>query len=202
MDHKKTQVVLKSNDYATWKIQIKMQLNALELFNIVDGNETVPDDESSANYKKFCARRDKALAVIVLSVDPSLLYLLEDPTDPSLVWTKLSSIFQKKSWANKLSLKKRLYKLKLRAGDSLQQHLKTFVETFAELAVVGDAAQDEDKVICLLASLPDDYATLVTALEASESVPTWETITERLLHHESKISRKSNADDENSLLLT
>ena len=79
--------------------------------------------------------------------------------------------------------------------------MKTFVETFAELAVVGDAVQDEDKVICFLASLPDDYATLVTALEASVSVPTWETITERLLHQESKISRKLNADEENSLLL-
>ena len=76
------------------------------------------------------------------------------------------------------------------------------METFAELAVVGDAVQDEDKVICLLASLPEYYATLVTALEASGSDPTWETITERLLHQESKISRKSNANEENSLLLT
>ena len=31
------------------------------------------------------------------------------------------------------------------------------METFAELAVVGDVVQDEDKVMCLLASLPDDY---------------------------------------------
>ena len=76
------------------------------------------------------------------------------------------------------------------------------MKTFAELAVVGDAVQDEDKVICLLASLPDDNTTLVTALEASESVPTWETITQRLLHQESKISRKLNADKKNSLLLT
>ena len=54
MDNKNTQVVvLKSNNSATWKIQIKMQLIALELFNIVDGNETVPDDETSANYKTF-----------------------------------------------------------------------------------------------------------------------------------------------------
>ena len=82
MDNKNTQVVLKSNNYETWKIQMKMQLITLELFNIVDGNETVPDDETAANYKKFCVRRDKALAVIVLSVDPSLLYLLDDPTDP------------------------------------------------------------------------------------------------------------------------
>ena len=86
MDNKNTKVVvLKSNNYATWKIQIKLQLIALELFNIVDGNETVPDDEASANYQQFSARRDKALAVIVLSVDLSLLYLLKDPTDPSVV---------------------------------------------------------------------------------------------------------------------
>ena len=38
IDNKNRQVVvLKSNNYATWKIQIKMQLIALELFNIVDG---------------------------------------------------------------------------------------------------------------------------------------------------------------------
>ena len=54
MDNKDTQVVvLESNNYATWKIQIKMQLIALELFNIVDGNETVPDDEDRQIVKSF-----------------------------------------------------------------------------------------------------------------------------------------------------
>ncbi len=50
---------------------------------------------------KFNARRDRALALIVLSVDPTILYLLGDPTDPVALWEKLASQFQKKSWANK-----------------------------------------------------------------------------------------------------
>ena len=57
---------------------------------------------------KFNTRRDKVLAIIVLSVDPTLLYLVGDPTDPFVVWTKLADQFQKKMWANKLHLRKRL----------------------------------------------------------------------------------------------
>ncbi len=42
----------------------------------------------------------------MLSVDPSLLYLLGDPEDTVAVWKKLFDQFQKKSWANKLSLRR------------------------------------------------------------------------------------------------
>ena len=38
----------------------------------------------------------------------------------------------------------------------------------------------------LLASLPDSFTTLVTALEANKDVPKMEVITERLLHAERK----------------
>ena len=76
--------------------------------------------------------------------------------------------------------------MKLKDGDSLQEHLKSFIERFDEMAVIDDPVADEDRVIALLASLPDNYSTLVTALEALESVPTWDSVTERLLHHEEK----------------
>jgi len=37
--------------------------------NIVNGTEVAPD-ATDAGYNKFLARRDRALATIVLSVDP------------------------------------------------------------------------------------------------------------------------------------
>ena len=43
-------------------------------------------------------------------------------------------------------------------------------ELFNELAVVGDVITVEDRVVYLLASLPESYNTLVTALEAHETV--------------------------------
>ena len=46
---------------------------------------------------------------------------------------------------------------------------------------------DEDKVVYLLASLPESLGVLVTALEASSEVPKMDVVTERLLHEEQKM---------------
>ena len=61
------------------------------------------------------------------------------------------------------------------------------VETFNELSIVGDAITDEDRVVYLLASLPESFNTLVTALESNPSVPAMEMVTERLIHKERKL---------------
>lgn len=62
--------------------------------------------------------------------------------------------FQKKSWANKLALRRKLYALRLKEGQSVQIHIKRMTEIFYELAIVGDPLDDENKVVHLLASLP------------------------------------------------
>ena len=46
----------------------------------------------------------------------------------------------------------------------------------------------------MLASLPESFSSRVTALEASEEVPTMESVTERLLHHETKQKQKASVD--------
>ena len=50
------------------------------------GTEVAPG-EVEDGHGKFVSRRDKALAIVVLSVDPTLLYLIGEPTDPKAVWT-------------------------------------------------------------------------------------------------------------------
>lgn len=71
------------------------------------------------------------------------LYLVGDPTDPAVVWTKLSDQFQKKTWANKLALRRCL---KLKEEQSVQEHIKQIMEIFDELSIVGDAIGNEDRV--------------------------------------------------------
>ena len=60
------------------------------------------------------------------------------------------------------------------------------IEIFHELSVIGDAITEEDQVVHLLASLPDTYKVLVTALESNSEVPKMELVIERLLHEERK----------------
>ena len=54
---------------------------------------------------------------------------------------------------------------------------------------------NEDRVVYLLASLPESYSMVVTALETqSENVPKWSLVTERLLHQEAKLKEKDAQD--------
>ena len=97
-------VPLNGRNYPTWKVQCRMALVRDGLWGIVSGSETAPSGEDADRLSKFTARRDRALATIVLAVEPSLLYLIGDPKDPVVVWGKLQDQFQKKTWANKLAL--------------------------------------------------------------------------------------------------
>ena len=185
-----TKLVLKplnGSNYATWKVQCRMALIKEGLWNIVNRTELISNDASREEKNKFLLRKDKALATIVLSVEPKWLYILgSDPNDPTDVWERLANQFQKKSWANKLSLRRKLYSLKLNEGQSIQSHIKEMTEIFDELSIIGDPLTEEDRVVHLLASLPANFDMLVTALEANPDVPKMEVVMERLLHEESK----------------
>ena len=179
---------LKGDNYPSWRIQCQMALMKDGLWGIVNETVTRPAPDETDKLAKFTQKWDRALAVIVLSVDPTLLYLLGDPTSPVEVWRKLADQFQRKTWANKLHLRKKLYSLRLKEGESVHKHIRVMTETFNALSAIGDVLTDEDRVVYLLASLPESYNMLVTALEACPEVPEMEMVTERLLHEERKLT--------------
>ena len=106
------------------------------------------------------------------------------------------------TWANKLVLRRRLHSLQLKNGESVQDHVKAMTELFNELAILGDAIEEEDRVVYLLASLSDSCNTLVTALEANVKAPKMEVVTERFLHAERKQKEKSSVDPSGDKAMT
>ena len=188
-------IPLNGTNYPTWKVQCRMALIREGLWGIVAGTEECPDPTNTDKYAKYMARRDWALATIVLVVDSSLLYLIGDPEDPKTVWEKLSGQFQKKTWANKPSLRKKLFTMKLSDSGSMREYYKKMTEAFDELAVIVEPISDEDKVVYLLAGLPENYDVLVTTLESgSDTVPALENVTEGLLREEQKLKDREEAD--------
>ena len=67
----------------------------------------------------------------------------------------------KKTWANKLELKlelkRKLFSLRLADGDSVQDHIKSMMQVFDEMSVVDEPVKEKDRVVYLLASLPESY---------------------------------------------
>ena len=80
-------VPLKGDNYATWKVQCRMALIKEGYWSIVSKTETAPTNGEAR--QKFMTRRGKALALIGLTLDPLLLYLIGDKDDPCKVWETL-----------------------------------------------------------------------------------------------------------------
>ena len=93
------------------------------LWGIVSGADEIPENGDGEALRKYIIRRDKALSTIVLALDTTLLYLLDDPEDPAVVWKILEDQYQKKSWANRLRLRRKLYSLKVDEDQPIQKHL-------------------------------------------------------------------------------
>ena len=143
-DTKTTIIPLSGKNYPTWKVQCRMALIKDGLWGIVKDTEEVPGNDIAEARRKYLKRRDRALTIVVLAVEPSLLYLLGDPEDPQVVWTRLEEQFQRKTGSNKLQLRRKLFSLKLKEGGSVSKHIKAMTEIFEALTVIGDAVSEED----------------------------------------------------------
>ena len=80
--------------------------------------------------------------------------------------------------------------MRLAEGSLVQNHIKFMTEVCDELSVIGETISEEDCVVYLLASFPESYNVLVTALEASAEVPRLAVVREHLLHEETKMKSK------------
>lgn len=183
------------SNYQTWKVQVRMALIRDNVWGIVSETELAPSDSASAEYTKFSIRRDKALATIVLTLDPDLIYLIGDAEDPVIVWKLLQETFQKKSVASKFALRKKLINTKMSFNASLQSHAKLFSETYSNLAAIGEALNNDDKVFYLLCSLPESYDMVVTTIENCGKLPDFQTVLNKLLEHEKKMKERQNEQE-------
>lgn len=64
-------VPLNRKNHPTWKVQCRMALMKDGLWAIINGTEVDPADNGDG-HRKFYSRRDRALAIIVLSMELSI----------------------------------------------------------------------------------------------------------------------------------
>ena len=173
-------------NWSTWKFQMKHLLLAKDLWGFVDGTEPVPAADAAAEVRAdYRKRSQKAFSVIVLAISTSQLYLVTSCEQPREAWEALRNQFERDTLANKLLLKKQYFRLEMKEGTSIEQHLKHMKELTERLAAIGAPIAEEDQVVTLLGSLPKSYSTFVTAQEARENV-SLNYLQQALAHEEQK----------------
>ena len=161
---------LDSSNWTTWKFQMKHLLLAKGLWGIVNGTEVLRENPTAQQEAEFTKKSQKAFSTIVMSISSSQLYLITSCEEPTAAWTTLRNHFERDTLVNKLMLKKQYFRMQMKEDTSVEEHIKNMKELTDRLAAINAPIAEEDQVITLLGSLPSSYSTLVTALEARDTI--------------------------------
>ena len=104
-------------------------------------------------------------------------------TSTKQIWETLASKYLMKSVENHLHLKMRLYHFLSKKGVFISDRINNYMKLLAELANVDEVIGDENKVVLLLSSLPDDrYETFVLTLINGKSSLNYVEVTTALVN--------------------
>ena len=120
-----------------------------------------PDDMTSAEIEEM---DEKAHSAIQLSLDDKVLREVADEETAAGLWSKLESLYMKKSLTSRLYLKQRLYTLKMREGTPVQEHLDEFNKIVLDMKNLDIKLDDEDQALIVLCSLPASYENFVNSM--------------------------------------
>lgn len=151
---------LNNSNYSLWSFKMKMYLIREGCWKVISEETTgmKPEDVMVMN--------EKALSLIALMVENDQLVHIRKANGGKEAWNILMDFHKKTSLVSQIRVMKKLFKMELGQGESMKDHLQRIFEYFSDLTEM-DAKLDDSIAVCvILASLNEDYDTLITALEA------------------------------------
>jgi len=143
------------DNYATWKSRMQFLLISKGLWG------SITDDAPSRDSDM------KALAQIGLHVKEHHLAMLVRCGTAKEAWNKLEQIYQAKSNARKLQLRKELTQLRMGSNEPLTKYVARAKDIQDQLRAAGHEVPDQEIAWTVLAGLPATYDTVVTVLETT-----------------------------------
>ena len=171
---------LTSDNYHSWKFQMKMFLIGKDLWDIGAGFEKLDETADVNEVSKFKKKENLALATICLSVSDSLQVYVRDCKNGKEAWDRLENHFEEKILSKKIQYRRKLYSARMLKGTDMVTHINSIKIISNHLEAVGDPVTDKDLVMILISSLLHDYNTLITTLETlKEDKLTWDYVKRR-----------------------
>ena len=185
------------NNFHVWKHRITLVLQDAEVWDVVTlgvgvGSPTVStgtaSDAAGESPVLSRPRKDdvKARRIITSSLTDEHVVLTMDCKTAKEVWNMLVTINEKSGISNKLFLRQKFFKLRMDGSSKMLEHISTMETLARRLEAAGSKLEEDDIIMNLLSSLPEEYSNLVTALETRESNLSLTDVKAKLLHEEAK----------------
>ena len=187
---------LDGDNYHSWKFNIRMYLMGKDIWDVVDGTDSLAPNADADEKRRFKKLDQKAMAAICLNVKPELQIYVRNTKSAKEAWESLANHFEKNTLAKKIEKRKELYTCRLKPGTSMEAHLNHLKTVAEHMEALNDPVTEKDLVMICLSGLPDSYNNFITAIESiKEEELCWTYIRDRLLAEYERKSSKNQSDD-------
>ena len=178
-------IKLTGPNYSIWKSKMRDMLVCKDLWLPVLHGASKPENIDTLTWD---AMHLKTSAYIRCFIDMSLYNNFGDETKANELWRKIESMFQTKNALNRVSVFRKLVRLRYQDGSSMAEHLNTFQGLISQTVSLDIPLANEVLTLLLLGSLPDSWETLVVTLGTAtqQKELTLDMLKSSLLHEEAR----------------
>ena len=212
-DYVKKIILKDAATYGPWKAKISSILDAEDVWEIVNGTETEPDElpevaheaddaaihindeaveKRQVEIKAFRKRAKKAASLITQTVDDSIVMSLDvHQRDPALMWEQLANDYNTVTPAQLSTARRNFLNFEISEEESYLEIKQRYNELLRKLIVQKGTMSVEDRLDTLLGALPEKYDILRETFFAQTEAPTIDFIWDRMFDIESTEKRRA-----------
>lgn len=147
-------------NYDTWKLAAKS-------FLVIKGLWSWTQKEPDASKTTEVENDLKTWSELVLLLDESVYSYIANTKTAKSAWENLEKSFEDSGLSRKVELLKQMVKLTLSDCESIEDYVNRMVSKSLKVTKAGLKIDDEVLASLMLAGLPDEFKSLVMAIENS-----------------------------------
>lgn len=187
-------------NFSNWKYRVGILLDEKNLRNYIEKDiiNILADEQKAEKHDGLRLEEKKCVSILVQTIKDSQLEYVKEKKSAKEMFDALCEVFERKSVASQLLLRKQLLMMKYHDGDEMIEHFVKFDTKIRELKSTGAKMEELDVVVHLLLTLPDSYDNLVTALETmNQTNLTLQFVKTRLIDENNKRNGRESSGKSN-----
>ena len=170
-------------EFPIWKKKMLAYLALKGLAKVV----TEEENEFSKD-KDYESKRHSAYALLLLSLSNEQARLVMDvPSgDAAGLWKSLLQIYECKTTLSLVYTRRLLYGCKMSKVESFDSYLAKLKELIGKLEDMREKISDSEAIFILLNGLPDDYSSIVSAMEINDKI-TFQAACDNIRNYQEKL---------------